>query len=88
MTSTRARSVASERSHSSTGWHGKSRGVAAGLPFEQKSAPRPLELRARCKVEPQPPVVDYPDVNAELGYTAIVESVEEFLYQKELRIRA
>jgi len=27
-------------------------------------------------------------VNAELGYTTVVEGVEEFLYQKELQIPA
>ena len=83
------RPVASQLLQLLTGRTRKRHGAGEGLSSKEKgAASRSSKLRARCNAAPQPSVVDYLDVNAELGYTTVVEGVEEFLYQKELQIPA
>ena len=83
------RAVASQLSQLVTRRRRKRHGVREVLSSKEKSAAsRFSTLWARCNAVPQPSVADYLDVNAELGYTTVVEGVEEFLYQKERQVRA
>jgi hypothetical protein len=83
------RAVASQLSQLVTRRRRKRHGVREVLSSKEKSAASGFStLWARCNAVPQPSVADYLDVNAELGYTTVVEGVEEFLYQKEMQVRA
>lgn len=56
--------------------------VSGGLPLKATKTRHDI----LATVQPQPSVIDFLDVNADLTYTTVVEGVEEFLYQTESKI--
>jgi hypothetical protein len=89
MKQIRWRSLASHWSNLYAGWLGKRWPVSERPPLKRENAKRRLsQLRLpSVNAGSQPWLVDYLDVNAELGYATVVERLEEFHYEKEFSAR-